>query len=73
MSAPQRMIEHVTGKRHCLAVARRFLDTAEDRNYKNPTVAREVFDQYSTAVMSASAVAIEPPDVAYVRVFGDQT
>lgn len=63
------MQDHVLGKRHCLAVARRMLYAGEDRSPACKEDVLQVFELYSSGVIIASKVAVEPPDVAFVQVF----
>jgi protein-L-isoaspartate(D-aspartate) O-methyltransferase len=71
LATPQRMQQHIRGRRHCSVVAYRFCYSSCDADAASPlrysslpdrTVARDVFQKFSTDSMRA-AIA-EPPDIA---------
>ena len=72
LATPSRMLQHLKGKKHCSAVARRYLETSDSLESVHgipsdpkPQTSLIVWETHSTSVMAAFLP--EPPDIALER------
>lgn len=64
LSTPLRMRAHLEGRKHCEAVARRFLENSPVDSRPNSVTAASAFVEHSSRPIALSADSVEPPDVA---------